>query len=263
MPEINVRGRLLAYGVEPSSFDRSSLATVFIHGTGGDRDDWKYQLSGLSPIATMIALELPGHGASSGPGEASVPEFAKWVVEFVEALGLEKVVLVGCSLGSAITQTIALAAPPWLKGIGLVGSGARLRVHPMFLDGLRSAENLGALKVLAEFCLSPAAGESVIEALREKMAGLSAEQVYNDLFACNEFDVMDRVKHIALPAWILVGEDDKLTPVKYSQYLHKEIPGSTLVIVPEAGHLAMAEKPELFNSSFEQFLYDSNLINKS
>jgi pimeloyl-ACP methyl ester carboxylesterase len=59
-----------------------------------------------------------------------------------------------------------------------------------------------------------------------------------------------------------VGQDDKLTPVKYAQYLHREIRGSTLAIVPGAGHLAMLEKPEDFNRSLKQFLYDAKLIDK-
>ena len=108
MPEVSVRGRRLAYEVQPVDLDKSSLSVVFIHGSGGDREDWRAQLDGLSDVANVIALELPGHGASDPPGEATVEAYAQWVADFVDALGLQKVVLVGCSLGSAITQWIAL-----------------------------------------------------------------------------------------------------------------------------------------------------------
>ena len=133
MPEVSIRGRRLAYEVQPVGLDKSSLSVVFIHGSGGDREDWRAQLDGLPQVANIIALELPGHGESDPPGEATVEAYARWVVDFVDAMGFQKVVLVGCSLGSAITQWIALFSPKtWLVGIGLVGAGARLRVHPRF-----------------------------------------------------------------------------------------------------------------------------------
>jgi pimeloyl-ACP methyl ester carboxylesterase len=254
MPEVSVRGRRLAYEAQPLDLDKSSLSVVFIHGSGGDREDWTAQLAGLSGVANVIALELPGHGESEPPGETSVEAYAQWVGDFVDALGLQKVVLVGCSLGSAIAQWIALFSPkPWLVGVGLVGAGARLRVHPAFLEGLKKDEQK-ALAMLCDFCLSSATGEPLRGKLREKFIKISADLVHGDLSACNEFDVMDSIGKVRLPTWILVGEDDQLTPVKYARYLHEAIEGSQLAVVPQAGHLAMMEKPEEFNRLLADFL---------
>ena len=173
-------------------------------------------------------------------------------------MGFQKVVLVGCSLGSAITQWIALFTPkPWLVGIGLVGAGARLHVHPTFLDGLRQ-DKQKALAMLSDFCLSPATGEPLRERLREKYLKTSAELVHGDLSACNEFDVMNSIHEVRLPTWILVGEDDQLTPVKFSRYLHETIKGSRLAVVPQAGHLVMIERPEEFNRVLADFLTELN-----
>jgi pimeloyl-ACP methyl ester carboxylesterase len=254
MPEVYVRGRRLAYGAEPSNYDKSDLSVVFIHGSGGDRDDWRAQLDGLSLIANMIALELPGHGASDGPSETTVPAFSQWVIDFVEALSLEQVVLVGCSLGSAITQWIALfARPPWLKGIGMVGAGARLKVHPAILAGLVEDKDAARQK-LAEFCLSPASDRSLYDKMQNKYSNTSAELIHGDLSACDAFDVMEKVKHIDLPTIIVVGEDDLLTPVKYATFLSQAISGSKIEILPRAGHLAMMEQPEPFNAALGDFL---------
>jgi len=258
MPEVYVKGRRLAYEVQPVGLDKSSLSVVFIHGSGGDREDWRAQLDGLPQVANVIALELPGHGESDPPGEATVEAYAHWVTDFVDAMGLQAVMLVGCSLGSAITQWIALFAPKtWLAGIGLVGAGARLRVHPAILDGLRQ-DKQQALAMLSDFCLSPATGEPIRERLREKYLKTSAELVHGDLSACNEFDVMDSVHKVRLPTWILVGEDDRLTPVKYARYLHETIEGSRLGVVPQAGHLVMMERPEEFNRLLAEFLTELN-----
>lgn len=256
MPEVSVRGRRLAYEVQPLGLDKSSLSVVFIHGSGGDREDWRAQLDGLPQFANVIALELPGHGESDPPGEATVEAYAQWVADFVDAMGLQTVMLVGCSLGSAITQWIALFTPKtWLVGIGLVGSGARLRVHPAFIEGLRQ-DKQKALAMLADYSLSPATGGPLRERLREKYLKTSAELVYGDLSACKEFDVMDSIHEVRLPTWILVGEDDRLTPVKFSRYLHEAIEGSRLAVVPQAGHLVMMERPEEFNRLLAEFLIE-------
>jgi len=253
MPDVSVRGRRLAYEAQPVNYDKSALAVVLIHGSGGDREDWRGQLDGLSDKAPVIALELPGHGFSEPPGEHTVPAYARWVVDFVEAVGLEKVILVGCSLGSAITQWIALSPPSWLWAIGLVGAGARLRVHPAFLDGLLNDPEK-ALAGLTDFTLSPASNAALHELIMNKFRNTSPKLIHGDLSACNEFDVMERVGQIALPTWILVGEDDRLTPAKYSKFLHDAIPGSRLSVIPAAGHLVMVEKPAEFNKILGDFL---------
>lgn len=259
MPEVYVRGRKLAYGVQPSAFDKSSLCLVFIHGTGGDREDWREQLEGLSDRAPVIALELPGHGASDPPGETTVQACAGWVVDFISEMALNKVFLVGCSLGSAITQLIALSPRPWLVGIGLVGAGARLRVHPAFLEGLQKNSEK-ALGMLADYCLSPATNESLREEINQKFLNADPQLIHGDLSACNEFDIMADIDSLRSPTWIVVGQDDKLTPPKYADFLHGAIAGSHLDVIPNAGHLVMMEKPSEFNKCLLEFLDQRGLI---
>jgi pimeloyl-ACP methyl ester carboxylesterase len=259
MAEVVISGRKLSYEAHPAAFDKSQPALVFIAGTGGDREDWRGQLDGLTDRVVRIALELPGHGKSDPPGETSVPVYANWVADFVDSLGLEKVILVGCSLGSAIVQWLALAGMSWLKGIVLVGSGARLKVHPAFLAGLQEDKDK-AVEMLVDFCLSPATGESLRDKIRSKYLQTPASLLHGDLSACNEFDVMGRLNEITVPTCIIVGEDDRLTPVKYSQFLQKAIVGARMGVVPEAGHLVMMEKIDQFNGILERFLTDTPVL---
>ena len=253
MSEVTIRGRKLAYDAQPESFDKSALTTTFVHGSGGDREEWRSQLDSLSDRFNVIALELPGHGASEPPGETTVAAYADWVVDFVEGLGLSKVVVVGCSLGSAIAQWIALSPKPWLVGIGLVGAGARLKVHPGFLEGMLHF-NPDTLMSFADFAVSREAEPSVRSAVRDRFLKGPVELIHGDLVACNEFDIIDRVGRISLPTCIVVGEDDRLTPVKYSRFLQSAISGSELTVIPGAGHLVMMEKPKEFNRFLGDFL---------
>ncbi|MDQ7783479.1 MAG: alpha/beta fold hydrolase [Desulfomonilaceae bacterium] len=258
MPEVCVRGRRLAYAVQPLDFDKSSPAVVFIHGSGGSREDWRGQLDGLASTATVIALELPGHGESDPPAETSVPAYAEWVTDFVEALSLQRVVVVGCSLGSAVAQHMALSPRPWLKAIGLVGAGARLKVMPALLEGLRTSPE-SSITMIGSLCISPAAPDPLRQEVLERLSAASGELIHHDFSACNGFDVMSRVHEIDLPTCIIVGADDKLTPVKYSEFLRDAISGSRLHVIPEAGHLVMVEKPHDFNAYLKRFLQDNGL----
>ena len=253
MPEITIRGRSLAFEARPENFDKSALTTIFIHGSGGDRDEWRGQLEGLSNRFNVIALELPGHGKSDPPGENSIAEYAVWVVDFIENMGLSKVVIIGCSLGSAITQWIALNPKPWLVGIGLTGAGARLRVHPDFLKGMLHCDK-DTLVTFADFAISRDADPVIRSAIRDRFLKGSIELIHGDLSACDEFDFMDKVAQIDLPTCIVVGEEDRLTPPKYSRFLQSAIKGSCLTVIPGAGHLAMMEKPQEFNESVANFL---------
>jgi pimeloyl-ACP methyl ester carboxylesterase len=69
---------------------------------------------------------------------------------------------------------------------------------------------------------------------------------------------MASIHEVRLPTWIIVGEDDRLTPVKFSRYLHETIEGSRLAVVPQAGHLVMMERPEEFNRLLAEFLTELN-----
>ena len=253
MSEIAIRGRTLAYEAQPATFDPSAVTIVFVHGSGGDRDDWRGQLDGVADAVNTVAVELPGHGRSEPPGETSVEAYTRWVTDLIEALGLRQVMLVGNSLGGAIALRLAVDPPDWLKAIGIVGSGARLKVMPAVLEGLKT-EPEKTLEMFSDFAVSPFAPEDVRNAVVEKFRKGSAVTIHGDLSACNDFDIMDRLRGITVPTWIIVGEDDRLTPVKYAEFLHERIAGSTLVKVPGAGHLVMAENATDFNRHLLNFI---------
>jgi pimeloyl-ACP methyl ester carboxylesterase len=253
MPALPVLERNIAFEAKPQVFDRSSLAVLFIHGTGGDLSDWQNQLDGLSDRFTIISLSLPDHGDSEGPGQSTVPGFSERVSGFVETLGLKKVIMVGCSLGSAISLWLAIEKKPWLAGIGLVGSGGRLRVHPLLLEGVLEHKDK-AVQMLTEYALSQDPDHVIRSGVHAKLLKNSAQVIHDDLAACNAFDVMARLGEISVPVAIIVGEEDKLTPMKYSQFLQQGIAGSRLTVIPGAGHLVMVEKPKDFNEALAAFV---------
>jgi pimeloyl-ACP methyl ester carboxylesterase len=123
----------------------------------------------------------------------------------------------------------------------------------MLLDGLKQDPDQ-ALQALQGFALSDSAGEALKAKIAEQFKKVSPDLVHGDLSACNEFDVMERLSSISLPTCIIAGEEDKLTPIKYAVFLKEKIPNSEMVAIRDAGHLAMAEKPEEFNSCLIDFV---------
>jgi len=77
---------------------------------------------------------------------------------------------------------------------------------------------------------------------------------YSDFSMCNTFDVMNQLETIKAPTLIICGEDDKLTPVKYSTYLNEHISSSSLQVIGNAGHMVMLEQGTEVNKKILEFL---------
>ncbi len=156
-------------------------------------------------------------------------------------------------MGGAIVQTLALTHPEIIRGIVLVGTGARLKVLPAVLDGIKKNFEETVSKIV-RFAFSRKASPELIEGGIEYLMRCRPEVLYGDFLACDRFDLMKEVKKIDLPTLILCGEEDEMTPVKYSEFLHHHIKPSRLEILPGAGHMVMMESPEAFNRKVREFI---------
>ena len=200
-----------------------------------------------------MIIELPGHGESEGEGEQEIGRYAEHVYVFLKALGLEKVFLVGHSMGGAIVQTLVLSHPERVKGIVLVGTGAKLKVVPLILDGIKDNFKETVQKI-NQFAYSQKVPADLIEKGVSLMLQCRPEVLYGDFLACDRFDLMNEVEKIDLPGLIVCGDDDQLTPVKYSEFLYSRIKGSRLEVLPNAGHMVMMESPHEFNAKIKEFI---------
>jgi len=165
------------------------------------------------------------------------------------------VVLAGHSFGGAIALMYALRYPQELKGIIIIGSGARLRVPPVYLAPFEEAIKGNPqewYQLVAEmYRLTP---EDYKREVIEKQKAIGPAVMLNDFLCCDKFDLMDKVHEIKLPALIICGELDVMTPVKYANYLGTKLANSRVVIIPQATHYVLAEKPEAVNKAIEDFV---------
>lgn len=237
------------------NIERSGMGEkiVFIHGSGMSGSLWYKQKDALKNNLETILVDLPGHGKSSGDGCNSVEEYRDVVRDVIKNNSLERCYIAGHSLGGAIAISFALTYPELLKGVLLIGTGARLRVLPKILDEIRIKKD-EIVKFIIDYSFSDKTEQEVKDSFFKEMMKCDENVIFKDFNSCNNFDVMDKVKEIDLPTLIICGTEDKLTPPKYSHYLHNEIKGSKLILIENAGHMVMVEKPEETNQSILKFI---------
>jgi pimeloyl-ACP methyl ester carboxylesterase len=262
MPIVNIGQKQISYWIRRGDFLEGREIVLFIHGAGGGEYTWSYQKSFFEKEFNPIIPELPGHGKSGGEGEQEIGRYAEHVYAFLKIMKLPKVTLVGHSMGGAIVQTLALTDPEVIHRIVLVGTGAKLKVFPMILDGIKNNFKETVQKI-TQFAYSRKASSDLIERAISDLMQCRPEVLYDDFLACDRFDIMNDIEKINLPTLILCGDEDELTPVKYSQFLRNRIRPSKLEILPHVGHMAMMESPVDFNEKIKKFLLNPTSFENS
>jgi pimeloyl-ACP methyl ester carboxylesterase len=227
------------------------MKLIFLHGSGGCRESWHYQVRFFEDAE---AIDLPGH--PEGEPCTSIDGYVEWLRGWIQERSYRDLVLAGHSLGGAIAFLYALKYPGDLKGIISVGSGARLRVHPIYLEELEKAIAKPALFLEFQNTGRELIQPELAEVLERRSIENGPAVTLSDLRACDEFDIMDRLSEITLPTLAVCGSDDVMTPPKYSQYLVEKMPEARAVVVPGGTHLVLAEKPEEVNRAIADFLKD-------
>lgn len=226
------------------------MKLVFIHGSGACGDVWMLQKQHFTDADTPY---LPGH--PRGEICTSVEAYTDWLHGYFQEKEFTDVVLAGHSLGGGIALMHALKYPGDLKGIILIGSGARLRVLPLIIEmvGGKLDDTQGWIKEIIE-PLHGTVDEKIRRSLLPRLVEVGPAAQLNDFHCCDKFDIMDKVGQIKLPTLCIVGDLDNMTPPKYSQYLAGKMPDCRVSIIEGGTHLAFLEKPAEVNRAIESFI---------
>jgi pimeloyl-ACP methyl ester carboxylesterase len=226
------------------------MKLIFIHGSGACGDIWYYQKKFFKGAD---APNLPGHPA--GEFCTRIEEYADWLHGYIQSFHDKDVVLAGHSMGGGIVLMYSLMYPQDLKAAISVASGAKLRVKQAILDRIREGLTNEA-SWMRDFVepLYRTVDEKFRKMLLPKLEAVGPAAQLNDFLCCDKFDIMDKIGQIKIPVLAIVGDQDNMTPPKYSQYLDKNISNCRLVLIENAGHHCFMEKPEQVNHSIADFL---------
>ncbi len=253
MPYVQLNQERIFYALHrPRERLDETPAVVCVHGAGGSHLNWPAEIRRL-PEAAVYALDLPGHGRSSAMGRQTIQEYMAVLVSFLNALNLPDAVIVGHSMGSAVALQAALSQAGRVRGLVLVGSGARLRVAPAILQGILE-DFEGAVKLIGDWAYGPDASADLKHLGQQLMAQTSPKVMHDDFLACDAFDVMDRLGDINTPTLVITGTADRLTPVKYATFLAQNIPDAELLLIDNAGHMVMLERPQKVGAAIGRFV---------
>lgn len=245
---------------------RGAQDILLVHGSGGDHTVWSYQVKGLRESFSVAAIDLNGHGRSSFTQRAGtswegdgLKTYTEDVLAVLERLSPDTF-LVGHSLGGAVVLNVALHYPYMVgypksghKGIGLIGTGARLRVLPKILE-LVEQDFTAAVDLILGWAFKESPRPELLAKAKAQMERNGQRALLRDLLACDSFNVLGELEKIEVPALIICGREDRLTPVKYAQYLRDHIPHATLEVIEGAGHMVMLERPQEVNRAIGDFL---------
>jgi pimeloyl-ACP methyl ester carboxylesterase len=252
----NIESVKIACWVNKDNLDEQKPSLVFIHGSGGNHSIWAHQYGHLSKNYNTIAVNLPGHGHSGGAGEKDVKIYCEWVKKLLNASNLKKVVLVGHSLGSAIALQFAIDYSDKIMGIVCMGGGMKMPVNSFFLDFLKTNPSElpeDVTGMISKFSLAKENRPKFFAPLQKSISESKVDVLYGDLTACNDLDLTQTADKIIVPALIVCGAEDKMTPPDLSRALAAGISKSKLEIIAGAGHMVMIEKPVEFNNALDTF----------
>ena len=248
----DVESSKIACWVNGDNFGAHEQSLIFIHGSGGDHSAWSNQYAALHKHYNIVAVDLPGHGRSEGSGKSDIENYCLSVKKLLDILQLKNVILVGHSLGAAITLQFALNYPQTIYGIVTVGGGMKMPVNPAIFEFLKTNPT-ESVELICKFSVAKANREKFMEPLMKSLAQARIDVLQGDLSACDKFDVSPEINKISLKALVICGAEDKMTPPEFSRQISESISGAKLCLIEGAGHMVMMERPKEFNEALYQF----------
>ena len=225
------------------------MKLVFVHGAGSSSLSFYYQ---LRHFRNSKAIDLPGHPV--GKPCTSIDGYVEWVRGFNTARRYKDVILCGHSMGGAIALRYALLYPEELRGLILMGTGAKLRVHQEHLETCREPGENNSRWLEHQKSYYKGVESDIYQVLVRRAEEIGPRVELNDLLSCDQFNVMEEVHQIQLPTAVISGSEDQMTPVKYADYLAQHIEGAQEDIVSGASHFVQLQKYHQVNAKIENFL---------
>lgn len=243
---------------ENESFD----AIILLHSLGVDSRLWKYQIEDFMENAPkVVTLDARGHGRSTANSEISEDKWADDIKAICDTLLLKKVVLCGVSMGGVQAIGFSVKYPQYVTGLILADTFAKIdpaQVETKIKLTAGVAKEQGMKKYSDTYLdntlsNSPTATE-IRQELYDGIAEMNIDNYYQSAITCFSVDYLERLSQIKTPVLVVIGEQDFKTPIELSEKIHRRLPNSLLLQIPNAMHLSNVDNPKVFNKFVTSFL---------
>ncbi len=238
---------------------------VLLHGIGSNARSWNEQLAGLGDLRQVFAWDAPGYGGSApiAPLRPMAADYAERLARFLDGLGLDRVALLGHSLGALVAGAFTAARPCRVERLVLADAALGHRTDPTAalpppaqsrLDDLAALGPAGLAARRAPRLLSATAAPAQLARVRETMAEIDPGGYRQAVAMLAQGDLQADAGAIAVPTLVLCGGEDSVTPPAGSRALAAAMKNARYREIPGAGHLCYVERPAAFNEAVREFL---------
>ncbi|SAL32516.1 branched-chain alpha-keto acid dehydrogenase subunit E2 [Caballeronia cordobensis] len=239
--------------------DAARSAVLFLHGFGGDLDNWLFNLDALAEKNRVFALDLPGHGQSTPnvPG-TSLAALASFVGKFMDAVGIERAHLVGHSMGGGIAAQMAVDSPARVQSVSLISpAGFGDEVNNAYTEGFVTAESRRELKPVVEllFANPELVSRQMLDDLLKykRLDGVSdaLTSLNAGLFAGGKQSAQPggQLAESGKPVLVIWGAKDQIIPAAHAKNAPQ---GATVKVFDDAGHMSQMEKANEVNALLKE-----------
>jgi pimeloyl-ACP methyl ester carboxylesterase len=251
--ELMVDGHRVFAATGGKDFDPSLPTLVFIHGAGSDRTGWRLQTRYFAHHGrSVLAIDLPGHGRSTGAPLATIGALADFIPKLLDAAKVQKAALIGHSMGALTALEAGARYPDRVWALALLGIAATMPVHPELLDAAHKHEHK-SMELIAHWGIGK---PLAIGGMKTPGLWLTGEvlrvseqaqrgSIGVDMAACNDYQgALEAAARIRCPTLFILGDGDQMTPAAKARALAEKIPGAKTVIIKGCGHMIATERPD-------------------
>lgn len=261
--EVTVAGRRVFGHTGGRAFDPARPTVVFLHGAAMGHMVWALQVRYVAHHGrNALALDLAGMGRSEGPVLDSIEAYGHWLIQVLDAVGVDRAVLVGHSMGALVALEAAAQSPERVTGLALLGISYPMRVNPTMLEAARQNDHL-AVEMMHDWAHGRAAHVGGFKQPGLWMIGVNMRIVehaapdvlYHCFRICNDYrGGTAAAAAVRCPVRFILGDRDLMAPAKAAAKLGDGIADSEMVILPDCGHMMMAERPAETLAALKSFV---------
>jgi 3-oxoadipate enol-lactonase len=242
---------------------RDAPAVVLLHAIATDSELWASQIPVWSQFARILAVDLPGHGASAPrPQIDSLDQYAHALAELLASVAIEDVAIVGLSFGGMIGQAFALNYPQRVRSLVLSNTSARTsaEMKEVWTRRKQDASTHGMQAQVAttiDRWFTPQFRETAplhVERVANMIRRTSYEGYAAAIEAIRGLDLLDSLSSLEMPVLVVGGRKDAAVTPQVVEAMAQRIPKAQTLLLDDTAHLANVEQPVAFTEIVGRFL---------